>query len=142
MPSIGIELSAAGLTGVNISQSKVATIRKSAVDVGGGGLRDVPAFDVHIEQNTLNMYAEKVRMRFWARPLTHSDARPQNRILTRVGVLWADCRWNLAQVIVYADNVTTANVDAVMQYRQRSGVSDHLTQPYDTVIRGTGIDYH
>jgi hypothetical protein len=41
-------------------------------------------------------------------------------------------------VIVYADNVTEANVDLVMKYRQRSGVSDRLTQPYDTVIRGTG----
>ena len=62
MPSLGIELSAAGLTGVNISQSKVASIRKSPVKVGGGGLRDVPAFDMYVEQNTLNMYAEKVRV--------------------------------------------------------------------------------
>ena len=42
------------------------------------------------------------------------------------------------KLVVYADNVTEANVDAVMGYRQRSGVGDRLTQPYDAVIRGTG----
>lgn len=41
-------------------------------------------------------------------------------------------------VVVYADNVTEANVEAVMKYRQRSGINDRLTQPYDAVIRGTG----
>lgn len=54
----------------------------------------------HVEQNTLNMYAEAV--------------------------------------VVFADNVTESNVDAIMKYRQRSGINDRLTQPYDAVIRGTG----
>jgi hypothetical protein len=41
-----------------------------------------------------------------------------------------------ANIVIYADNITETNIDAIMEYRAHTG--DNLQSPYDHIIRATG----